>query len=1434
MSQKPRQRAMSLLFRLSVAVCLLLPMAGVSLAEGPITDGITIPEADIPNVGTEQLPDRGSSADVADAEAAAADNPLRFGLTQAEIEKIYAPLGDEPVIVIVQLAEPDVVNYQGGIGGMGATAPTSGQPFNANTPAAQAYISYLNGRHAQFVAEANQVSPAAKPVATYVAALNGVALTVPAADVIKISQLPGVKAVMQNGVAQLDTDRGPTWIGAPSVWADLGGQSLAGEDVVIGVIDGGAWSPNPITMTLPYTDPLPSYADDASVVGGAYAFPFTSVTGISYTDHLGVCDSVSPQASDLTFVCNNKLIGGWWYNAGNIAFAGEVDSPLDMGGHGTHTSSTAGGNVVTPTVGAGPIEISGVAPRARLVMYKACWEEDPADTEDGGCAFVDTTSAVNQAILDGVNVLNYSIGGPATVGGNSTELAFLSARAAGIFVSTSAGNSGPGASTVAHVSPWVNTSAAMEHDRDFRGTLTLTSTYVISMPTDLEGATMTGGHSAEIILAPLQTGESVLPSLCNEPYAPGTFQNDEIVVCRRGIDARVEKGYNVLQGGAGGYVLVNAAANQGLALDAHWLPALHLEFNATAFSDPGEDLVTYLQAAANASAVVTGTLSGGAAIGKQGDVMAAFSSRGPAINGLNLIKPDNAAPGVAILAGVSPYVWDTAFVDGTYYQFYNGTSMSSPHTAGAGALLKALHPYWTAAEIQSALMTGAVEILKEDGTTPADPFDQGSGRLDLSQSRTPGLLFDIPIVDYQMVMSGTKDIETLNYPSMANTACLNTCSWTRTAQDASGAGGTYTWTVVSATPNLTVTLNAITYTVAASGTVPITITADVSALPSDGNFSFARVILHETTTGDEVALPVAVVATSGTLPKSIAFEVQRNAGSYPIEDVTAIEITDLTITPYGLVQANLNTQSPAEDTTRGDPYDNLNQGVFWITVTVPAGAKRLVAEITESTSDDIDMFVGIDSDANGPEAGEEVDASATGAVLEYVSIDNPAPGTYWVLVQNFEDGLANDPTTLATGVVPNSDGGNMDVTGPVTVTQLSPFDLRFFWDTPTMQVGDRWYGAFGVGSDSGNPGNIGTTAVDIVRIEDDVIKTANVATAHVGDTVTYTITINPNVLPEDLTYTLTDTIPAGMTYVSGTVTGGASVVGDTLTWSGVMDAAGSFTYIMTSSDDDPSCEMPLTTHDAYLDAQTAFGFNPLSAVTGDSITYNMSAAGDPYEFWGVSTQNFLSFSDDGFIRIGSTSAPAPWINRPIPYTGTPNSLIAMMWRDMEFIYATAPVSRGVTLVTFGTSAAGGTLIEYDDMQLWQDPSVTLDVEMFMWRSAGVGPEIIFAYNNISGTLDVGTVGVENATGTVGVQYAYDDAALANINDGDAICFDWGVPEQNPHVITYAVTVDPGTAGDTLTNDVIHTVDNPGSAQAGTSTDVLVLLRDLYLPIVFKP
>ena len=280
-------------------------------------------------------------------------------------------------------------------------------------------------------------------------------MLVPADKVSALRGLPGVKAVYPDVLLHLDTDRSPAFIGAPTIWSELGGAGSAGEGVIVGVIDTGVWPEHPS-----FSDPDP--------LGKPYAAPAPPPAGTRACEFAGGANPGAP------FACNNKLIGARRLMATYDLTVGllpaEFTTARDDDGHGTHTASTAAGNrgVAARVQGNALGTVSGVAPRAHVIAYKVCGE-------NGGCMASDSVAAIQRAIQDGVDVINFSISGGNIPYADAVELAFLDAYAAGVFVAASAGNSGPASDTVGHRGLWVTTTGASSSDRQFVSTAALTA-----------------------------------------------------------------------------------------------------------------------------------------------------------------------------------------------------------------------------------------------------------------------------------------------------------------------------------------------------------------------------------------------------------------------------------------------------------------------------------------------------------------------------------------------------------------------------------------------------------------------------------------------------------------------------------------------------------------------------------------------------------------------------------------------------------------------------------------------------------------------------------------------------------------------------------------------------------------------------------------------
>ncbi len=1339
----------------------------------------------------------------------------------------YAQMGDQSVIIIVQLSDPDVVSYAGGIAGLAPTAPTGVSPFNAQAPASQAYMAYLANKQAEFAKTVAQVSPSAKVVANYTAALNGLALSLPASDVAQVSALAGVAGVYKNEIAHIDTDRGPTWIGAPAVWAQLGGQANAGKDILVGIIDSGLWSANPLSSTLVYTNPHPSFS------GEGYTLPFTNTTNTAViTQTLGVCHPTSPQASDGTFACNNKVVGGYWYNSSGIAWEAEFHSPLDNGGHGSHTGSTVAGNVVTATVLNNPLAlVSGMAPAARIIAYKVCWEADPADANDGGCSSADSASAIDQAILNGVNVLNFSISGGTSPTTDVVELAFLRARKAGIFVSASAGNSGPTASTVAHLSPWLNTSAAMQHDRAFRSTVVVTST-VGTPTTGLKGASVTAGKVGKAVLAPLQAGDTFYPSRCMTPYAAGTFQSTDIVICRRGVNARVAKAANVAAGGAGGFILVNASNNQGLAYDSYVIPGVHLEYNATSYSTAGNDLVTYLMTVVPTN-VVTITLSGGQANydANIGDVVASFSSRGP--TGLNIIKPDNAAPGVAILAGYTPNGYVTTNIAGEQFAFLNGTSMSSPHTAGAGAILKSLYPTWTPAQIQSALMTSATPILKEDGVTPANPFDQGTGRLTLAKAISATLLFDVPNSQFDEYVADTRKIENINLPSLAQMQCAGTCSWTRVAKSIISPTATYTWSVLSATPGLVVSLDQNSYTATASSNLTFTVTANVVGLPVDGAYAYARIVLRETTTGIETAIPVAVIRVRSQYDTKLSFTTPRDQGGNTFNILSGDTFANIYAVRYGLTAAKvtpataLGGDDQAADSNPLDPA----YGWFLTTQTLPSSLGRYVVTTGDSNASDIDLFLLLDLDGNKQfDYPDDVIASSAGGSanekVDLLNLQAYAGKQVLIAVYNWS-GEVNASFNVRTWQVTPTTDNSLQVSG--LPSSLAPNDTinPLVTFNKAMTPGQSYYGLVNIGN-ADIVNDVATVMINVVRTDSEVVKTSN-ATASVGEVLTYTIVLK-NQDTTTRTFTLTDALPSGVTYIPGSLSGAGATYSDTLNAVLVSAVIPGQVLATNYSYEDNVMAADLATKSpwgGYVDLPTDYGFSPVGLPAGglDDSVYSFANTGCNWTLYGTNSGatngHRIGFSTNGLYfpgnSAGGTISGTLAVTSTIPTAAPPNAFIAALWANLT-LSPTAVLTPALYAASSGACPNRAIVYQFANIHPLGNDNTLLNYEL--QADTTVPNEYWVLYGNISGTVPGAVVGVENWAGDLGLAYP------GTITSNRVIHYYRPLIAAPPITVTFQVTVSNGlNVGNMVTNTANYMVDaaNTGlipvksAFQVGTSS-----------------
>ncbi|HBY93796.1 MAG TPA: hypothetical protein DEP84_07460, partial [Chloroflexi bacterium] len=745
----------------------------------------------------------------------------------------------------------------------------------------------------------------------------------------------------------------------------------------------------------------------------------------------GSCDSGEQFSQD---DCNNKLIGARFFRLGanaSTVITEDYLSPRDRDGHGSHTASTAGGNADVPAsiFGINRGILSGIAPRARIAVYKVCWN-------DAGCFLSDIVKSIDTAVADGVDVINYSIGGgPSLLGAD--DVAFLFAERGGVFVATSAGNSGPAAGTVGGPAtvPWITAVGASTQNRTFQGSVEPGSGAAFF------GASITGGTD----VLPLVDSEDAGSELCIPGELDSNVVGGKIVLCKRGVIARVDKSHAVYLAGGAGMVLYNTSDDETENTDNHWVPSVHIN------NTDGLAVKAYID---GASSSATARIIGGEKVAIPAPWMADFSSRGPDVVAPDIIKPDVTAPGVNILAGNTP----NPFLGrpGQLFQSISGTSMSSPHVAGVGALLRQLHPDWTPAIVKSALMTsGYQDVKKEDGTTPADPFDMGGGHIAPNPAADPGLVYETGFVDYLQFLCGAGalsatgstcsavgsiDPSDLNLASIGVAELAGIQTVRRTVTNV-GPAGTYNVSV-DAPPGIDVVVSPASLTLAEgqSATYNVTFTTLPGATLDEWAFG-------SLTWGDgvrSVRSAVAVKPVALAAPDEVSGAGTSGSLSY---DITFGYAGDFAAEPHGLIPADTQPNSVVDD-----PANDINTalatgvGITIHSVTIPAGTEyarfALFNDYTDG-NDDLDLYV-FDPDDH------LVGSSGSPTADEEVNLIVPAEGDYTVVVHGWQTDGADANYTLFVWALDAADAGNMTVTAQSSATLGDTATVSLDWSGLTV------------------------------------------------------------------------------------------------------------------------------------------------------------------------------------------------------------------------------------------------------------------------------------------------------------------------------------------------------------------------------------------------
>ncbi|KAL9457245.1 hypothetical protein AB3S75_006316 [Citrus x aurantiifolia] len=584
---------------------------------------------------------------------------------------------------------------------------------------------------------------------SYTRHINGFAAKLDDAVAAEIAKHPKVVSVFLSKENKLHTTHSWEFLGLEqsgrippnSIWE----KARYGEDVIIGNIDTGVW-PESKSFSDEGFGPIPS-------------------------KWKGICQN----DKDSRFHCNRKLIGARYFNQGYAVHKGPLNSsfysPRDINGHGTHTLSTAGGNFVAgaSVFGFGKGTAKGGSPKARVAAYKVCWEGL------GGCYDCDIIAAFDMAIHDGVDVLSVSLGiQRPTFFGDGVAIGSFHAVQHGIVVVCSAGNNGSVYSTVENVAPWQIVVGASTMDRDFPNYV------VLGNNKRFKGQSLSEKGLPSDKLFPLILAEDAF--LVNA--STNALAQEKAILDSNKVKGKIliwsnefreAGGQLAASAGALGVVLINTQDfGYDRTADPHVLPASAISFN------DGDSLLGYVNSTKHPVGFITRpTTEFGA---KPAPFMAAFSSKGPNHITPEILKPDITAPGENIIAAYTEAESPTNLNEDKRripFNSISGTSMSCPHISGIAGLLKTLHPDWSPAAIQSAIMTTATtldnnkQLILNASFAEATPFSYGAGHVQPNLAMDPGLVYDLTVNDYLNFLCALGYNQ--NVISLFSTNCSYTC-----------------------------------------------------------------------------------------------------------------------------------------------------------------------------------------------------------------------------------------------------------------------------------------------------------------------------------------------------------------------------------------------------------------------------------------------------------------------------------------------------------------------------------------------------------------------------------------------------------------------------------------------------------------------------------
>jgi subtilisin family serine protease len=931
---------------------------------------------------------------------------------------------------------------------------TETRRFDPDSSEVRSHVRKLD-RHQRAILQSLGLSD--KQVYAYRYTFNGLALKLTAAQADALRLHKQVSKVWEDRRRRVSTSDSPAFLGLLNddngLRTDLG---LKGDGVIIGVIDSGITPGHPSMAGRQAEKEKPRLCRSEwaqnSLLGLWLCRRFSGQGPELFGDlpdrWRGACETGENFRQE---DCNRKLIGARFYNAGFVLddqFAldeYEFISPADADGHGTHIASIAAGNEVEADIfGRSAGRISGIAPRARIAVYKACWLEPGAFRAT--CSVADLQAAIEDAVADGVDIINYSVGSLDDSLTDPDDLALLAAAEAGVLSVVATGNGGPEPFTMMApaTTPWVLSVGASSRSGN-----RVAEGLRINKPESLAGdyesreasftptLLSTGPVTARLVLADdgnVMTPEGDIGTVidaCSELLNADELSNRIAFIQRGGCDflEKVRFAQN-----AGAKAVVVFSNDQPLQVMAGNVTGIDIPAVMMGQAD-GQLLRDKLFEGDEIEITLDKSIFINFA--EAGNIMGSFSGRGPSLADPDFLKPDIVAPGVRILGGQSPDVANG--FRGEDFQYLSGTSQSAPHVAGLAALIKQQHPDWSPAEIKSSLMTTARQnLLKESAGAAADPFDMGAGHVVPNLAIDPGLLYDTRIEEYDAYLCSIGlarineqacealaanglilDARDVNLPSIAVTELVSETTVTRTVRN---VGPAATFRVeIDAPAGLEVAVTPTTLSLAENETADFSIEfrSNGAALYEWLFGSYSWVSDHHQVRSPFAVQPAQIAFTeqsdgngansSSNLEVSFGYDGGYSAIPLGLELPCVLPDNNLTDS----ICTNTSPATVGRDINPFSGYQYKDVPDFWVTrffLDIGNDQDRLLRislfdELTDG-NDDLDLYLYYCIDENADTFCEDIEflgsSQRDGSSDEELDVLGPPPGVYIIDVHGYD------------------------------------------------------------------------------------------------------------------------------------------------------------------------------------------------------------------------------------------------------------------------------------------------------------------------------------------------------------------------------------------------------------------------------------------------